>query len=87
MLFSLHEGYIDYTNKQAIYTDHQIFDRHHKFKSKTKFTDKQAITIKQLTTLQVGDFVTHIDHGVGCFEGLHRIENNGKISRSNKTDL
>ncbi len=78
VLFSLHEGYIDYTNKQAIYTDHQIFDRHHKFKSKTKFTDKQAITIKQLTTLQVGDFVTHIDHGVGCFEGLHRIENNGK---------
>ena len=78
VLFSLHEGYIDYTNKQAIYTDHQIFDRHHKFKSKTKFTDKQAITIKQLTTLQVGDFVTHIDHGVGRFEGLHRIENNGK---------
>lgn len=78
MLFSLHEGYIDYTNKQAIYTDHQIFDRHHKFKSKTKFTDKQAITIKQLVTLQVGDFVTHIDHGVGRFEGLHRIGNNGK---------
>jgi transcription-repair coupling factor (superfamily II helicase) len=78
VLFSLHEGYIDYTNKQAVYTDHQIFDRHHKFKSKTKFTDKQAITIKQLTTLQVGDFVTHIDHGVGRFEGLHRIENNGK---------
>lgn len=78
VLFSLHEGYIDHTNKQAVYTDHQIFDRHHKFKSKTKFTDKQAITIKQLTTLQVGDFVTHIDHGVGRFEGLHRIENNGR---------
>ena len=78
ILFSLHEGYIDYTNKQAIYTDHQIFDRHHKFKSKTKFTDKQAITIKQLTSLQIGDFVTHIDHGIGRFEGLHKIENNGK---------
>ena len=78
ILFSLHEGFIDFTNKQAIYTDHQIFDRHHKFKSKTKFTDKQAITIKQLTQLEPGDFVTHIDHGVGKFEGLHKIENNGK---------
>ena len=78
ILFSLHEGFIDHTNKQAIYTDHQIFDRHHKFKSKTKFTEKQAITIKQLTSLEIGDFVTHIDHGVGKFEGLHKIENNGK---------
>lgn len=78
VLFSLHEGFIDYSNKQAIYTDHQIFDRHHKFKSKTKFTDKQAITIKQLTQLEIGDFVTHIDHGIGRFEGLHKIEKNGK---------
>ena len=75
--FSLHEGYIDYTNKQAIYTDHQIFNRYHKFKSKTKFTSNQAITIKQLTSLNIGDFVTHIDHGIGKFEGLHKIENNG----------
>ena len=78
VLFSLHKGFIDYTNKQAIYTDHQIFDRHHKFKSKTKFTDKQAITLRQLTSLQIGDFVTHIDHGIGRFEGLHKIENNEK---------
>ena len=78
ILFSLHKGFIDYSNKQAIYTDHQIFDRHHKFKSKTKFTDKQAITIKQLTSLAVGDYVTHIDHGIGKFEGLHKIENKGK---------
>ena len=76
--FSLHEGYIDHTNKLAIYTDHQIFDRYHKFKSKTKFTNNQAITIKQLTSLDMGDFVTHIDHGVGQFNGLHKIENNGK---------
>tara|TARA_B100001142_G_scaffold170032_1_gene169590 strand:+ start:31102 stop:34428 length:3327 start_codon:yes stop_codon:yes gene_type:complete len=78
ILFSLHEGFIDYTNKQAIYTDHQIFDRYHKFTSKTKFTDKQAITIKQLTQLEIGDYVTHIDHGVGKFEGLHKIKNNEK---------
>ena len=78
IIFSLHEGYIDYTNKQAIFTDHQIFDRHHKFKSKIKFTDKQAISIKQLTNLKIGDFVTHIDHGIGRFDGLHKIENDGK---------
>ena len=78
VLFSLHEGFIDFTNKQAIYTDHQIFNRHHKFKSKTKFTDKQAITIKQLTQLEIGDFVTHIDHGIGRFAGLHKITKNGK---------
>ena len=78
ILFSLHEGFIDHTNKQAIYTDHQIFDRYHKFKPKTKFTDKQAITVKQLTQLKIGDYVTHIDHGIGIFKGLHKIENNGK---------
>ena len=78
ILFSLHEGFIDLDNKLAIYTDHQIFDRYHKFKSKTKFTDKKAITIKQLTSLHMGDFVTHIDYGVGKFEGLHKIDNNGK---------
>ena len=75
---TLQEGYIDYTNNQAIYTDHQIFDRYHKFKSRTKFTNDQAITIKQLNSLKIGDFVTHIDHGIGKFEGLHKIENNGK---------
>ena len=75
---TLHEGYIDFTNNYAIYTDHQIFDRYHKFKSRTKFTNNQAITIKQLNSLVIGDFVTHIDHGIGKFEGLHKIENNGK---------
>jgi len=77
VLFSLHEGFIDYTNKQAVYTDHQIFDRYYKFKSRIKSTNNQAITIKQINSLEVGDFVTHIDHGIGRFEGLHKIENNG----------
>ena len=74
----LHEGFIDYDNKVAIYTDHQIFDRHHRFKSKTKFSDKQAITIKQLTSLKIGDYITHIDHGIGQFNGLHKISNNNQ---------
>ena len=84
IVHSLHEGFIDHDNKLAIYTDHQIFNRHHRFKSKTKFTDKQAITLKQLTSLQVGDFVTHIDHGVGEFAGLHKIDNNGTKQESIK---
>ena len=76
--FSLHQGFIDADNKLAVYTDHQLFERHHRFISKTKFSDKQAITLKQLTNLQINDFVSHIDHGVGQFSGLHKIENNGK---------
>ncbi len=76
--FCLHKGFIDEDNKLAVYTDHQLFERHHRFVSKTKFSDKQAITLKQLTNLQIGDFVSHIDHGVGQFAGLHKIENKGK---------
>ena len=75
---SIHEGFTDYNNQVAIYTDHQIFNRHHKFKSKTKFSDKQIITLKQLTNLKIGDYVTHIDHGIGQFSGLHKIDNNNK---------
>ena len=81
---NLHEGFIDHDHKIAVYTDHQIFNRHYKFRSKTKFTDKQAITLKQLTNLQIGDFVTHIDHGIGEFDGLHKIDNNGKKQESIK---
>lgn len=84
LVTSLREGFIDHDNKIAVYTDHQIFNRHHRFKSKTKFTDKQSITLKQLTNLQIGDFVTHIDHGVGEFAGLHKIDNNGKKQESIK---
>ena len=76
--FTLHQGYIDYTNNQAIYTDHEIFDRHYKYKVRTKFNKEQAITLQQLTNLSIGDFVIHIDHGIGKFEGLHKIKTNGK---------
>ena len=72
----LHEGFYDKINKIEIFTDHQIFNRYHKFKSKTKFSDKQSITLKQLTNLKIGDYVTHIDHGIGQFNGLHKISNN-----------
>ena len=76
--FSLHQGFIDEENKLAVYTDHQLFGRYHRFVPKTRFSDKKAITLKQLTNLQMNDFVSHIDHGVGKFSGLHKIVNNGK---------
>jgi transcription-repair coupling factor (superfamily II helicase) len=76
--FTLHQGYIDYTNHLAIYTDHEIFERHYKYKTRTKFNKEKAITIQQLTNLLIGDFVIHIDYGIGKYEGLHKIKTNGK---------
>ncbi len=75
---SLHEGFIDHDRKIACYTDHQIFERYHKFQLKEKFSSKHALTLKELYDLQPGDYVTHIDHGVGRFDGLEKIYNEGK---------
>ncbi|MGB0402971.1 MAG: transcription-repair coupling factor [Salibacteraceae bacterium] len=79
ILQSAHEGFIDNDLKIACFTDHQIFERYHRFRLKEGFNKaKQALTIKDLTSLQKGDYVTHIDYGVGTFDGLQKIENNGK---------
>ncbi len=75
---SLHSGFIDHLNKIACYTDHQIFDRYHKFHLKEKFASKDSLTLNELYDLKPGDFVTHIDHGVGQFDGLEKVDNNGK---------
>lgn len=77
ILGSIHQGFIDQTHHIACYTDHQISERYHKFRLKEGYTKKQAITLKELTALEVGDYVTHIDHGIGKFGGLMKIENNG----------
>jgi transcription-repair coupling factor (superfamily II helicase) len=61
----------------ACYTDHQLFDRYHRFHLKNGYAKKQAITLKELTDLNVGDYVTHIDHGIGKFGGLQKIDNDG----------
>lgn len=77
--FSLHEGFISDAYKLVCYTDHQIFERFHRFRLKEGFCQaKQALTLKELYNLQRGDFVTHIDHGVGTFSGLETIDVNGK---------
>lgn len=78
VLFSLYQGFIDDESKNICYTDHQIFERYHKFQLKNGYAKKQAITLKELTNLEVGDYVTHIDHGIGKFGGLQKIEVEGK---------
>jgi len=75
---SLFQGFVDHTNKMVIYTDHQIFERYHKFHLKNGYAKKQAITLKELTNLDIGDYVTHIDHGIGKFGGLQKIDVEGK---------
>lgn len=74
----LREGFIDYQQKIAFYTDHQIFDRYYKYKLKRGYQRSQSITLKDLRDLKPGDFVTHIDHGVGKYAGLEKVEVNGK---------
>jgi transcription-repair coupling factor (superfamily II helicase) len=79
VMLSFHEGFIDNDLKIACYTDHQIFNRYHRYKLKTGFSkSKEALTIRELQGLNPGDFVTHIDHGLGRFAGLEKIDVNGK---------
>ncbi len=75
---SLREGFIDENLKVVCYTDHQIFSRFYKYKLKEKFSKSKAITLKELKSLQPGDFVTHVDYGIGRFAGLEKKDVNGK---------
>ena len=76
---ALHEGFVDKQLKVLCYTDHQIFERYHRFRLKEGFKRTQeALTLKDIHNLKKGDFVTHIDFGVGQFSGLEKIDNNGK---------
>ena len=79
---AIHEGFIDTDLKQVCYTDHQIFQRYHKFKVKQAFSKNKALTLKTLRELQPGDYVTHIDHGVGIYSGLQKVDINGKNAGS-----
>lgn len=76
---SIREGFIDREQKLACYTDHQIFDRYYKYKLKKGYQRSQAITLKELRDLKPGDFITHIDHGIGKYAGLEKVEVNGKV--------
>ncbi len=78
LVFPLYQGFLDNDLQIACYTDHQIFERYHKFSLKNGYAKKQAITLKELNRLEVGDYVTHIDHGIGKFGGLQKIDVEGK---------
>jgi transcription-repair coupling factor (superfamily II helicase) len=78
----IHEGFIDHALKIVCYTDHQIFQRYHKYKVKQAYNKNKALTLKTLRDLQPGDYVTHIDHGVGTYSGLQKLEVNGKIQEA-----
>jgi len=81
---SLHEGFIDHDNKLCIFTDHQIFERYHKFSLRTDKarSAQQALTLKEINRLNPGDFVVHIDHGIGRFGGLVTTEVNGQVQEA-----
>ena len=74
---TLHEGFVDHTLKCCIFTDHQIFDRFHKYnlRSDKARSGKVALSLKELNQFEPGDYVVHIDHGIGKFAGLVRIPN------------
>jgi transcription-repair coupling factor (superfamily II helicase) len=74
----LHEGFIDTTHKISVYTDHQIFDRYQRFQAKSSFAKSEQLTLKDMMSLKIGNYITHIDHGIGKFLGLVKITNDGK---------
>ncbi len=79
---SIQSGFIDKDLKICCYTDHQIFERYHRFRLREGFASSQAITIKELYDLKPGDYVTHINYGIGRFDGLEMVNNNGKMQEA-----
>lgn len=79
---SIHEGFIANDLKVVCYTDHQLFQRYHKYRIKQAYNKNKALTLRALRELQPGDYVTHIDHGVGVYSGLQKIEVNGKLQEA-----
>jgi len=83
-IISLHQGFTDNDLNISLFTDHQIFDRYHKFRIRGSFSRKESLTIKEITGLNPGDYVVHIDHGIGRFGGLEKIEVNGRVQEAIK---
>lgn len=79
---SIHSGFTDHELKLACFTDHQIFDRYHRYRLRKNYSKSEAMTLKEIYSLKPGDFVTHIDHGVGKFAGLEKIDVNGKTQEA-----
>lgn len=75
---NIHNGFIDYNIKIACYTEHEIFQRFHKTKTKKVYSNDKVLSLSEIYKLRPGDYIVHINHGVGQFSGLEKIENNGK---------
>ena len=80
--FTLYEGFIDFDRKICCYTDHQIFERYHRFQIKSRKAERDSITFKELNKLHQGDYVVHVDHGIGKFAGLVKTEVDGKLQEA-----
>jgi len=80
----IYKGYINHDEKEVCYSDHEIFDRYHKFKISSGFSAKKRVSLNELNQLEIGDYVTHIDHGIGVFGGLKKIKVNDKIQEAIK---
>ncbi len=81
---SLHEGYVDRILKNCYYTDHQIFERYHKVKIKRQVERSERLTINEIMAFRIGDYMVHIDYGVGQFGGLVKTNINGKVQEAIK---
>lgn len=81
VIATLHEGYVDHVSRTCVFTDHQIFDRFHKYslRSDRARSGKLALSLKELQAIEPGDYIVHIDHGVGKFGGLVRTDVNGRV--------
>ena len=82
--YSIHTGFVDTVSKVCLYTDHQIFDRYHRVKIKREVPRSERLTLNELSAFQIGDYVVHIDHGVGIFGGLVKTNLNGKVQEAIK---
>ncbi len=80
--FTLHEGFVDHNLNSCFYTDHQLFDRFQKYKLKNELSKRDSLSMQELLSLKPGDYVVHIDHGIGVFGGLVKTTVNGKTQES-----
>lgn len=82
--YSIHTGFVDNGARICLYTDHQIFDRYHRVRIKREVPRSERLTLNELSAFQIGDYVVHIDHGVGVFGGLVKTNLNGKVQEAIK---
>ncbi|HSF53534.1 MAG TPA: DEAD/DEAH box helicase, partial [Algoriphagus sp.] len=82
MLLGLREGFVDKQGKMVCYTDHQLFERFHRYKTRAKASKSKALTIKELKALHPGDYIVHVDYGVGRFAGLEKVDVGGKMQEA-----